>query len=72
VYGLMATTRWWDIFNDFTGLSERKNTTILLPNGELILNGTANVTGDYAQRLDRGIGHGGLYQHCPRWHQPDH
>jgi hypothetical protein len=39
VYALMATTRWRDVFNDFTGLSEWDHVTVLLPNGELVLDG---------------------------------
>ena len=41
VYGLMATTHWRDVFNDFTGLSEWDHVTVLLPNGELVLDGLA-------------------------------
>jgi hypothetical protein len=41
VYGLMATTRWRDIFTDYTGLSERSSVTVLFPNGELALDGTS-------------------------------
>ena len=41
VYGLMATTRWRDIFTDFTGLSEYHDITVLFPKGELTLNGLA-------------------------------
>lgn len=39
VYALMSTPRWRDGFNDFTGLSEWDGVTVLLPNGELVLNG---------------------------------
>jgi hypothetical protein len=39
VYALMSTPRWRDAFNDFTGLSEWDGVTVLLPNGELVLNG---------------------------------
>jgi len=39
IFGLIATPRWRDIFSDFTGLSEWDGVTVLLPGGELVLNG---------------------------------
>jgi hypothetical protein len=49
-YALMATPRWRDVFNDFTGLSEWGHVTVLLPNGELVLNGLA-YTGTATSRV---------------------
>lgn len=39
VYTLMSTPCWRDGFNDFTGLSDWEGVTVLLPDGELMLNG---------------------------------
>jgi hypothetical protein len=49
VYALMATPRWWDIFNDFTGLSVRENVTILLLDDELVLD-SPHLTGTAISR----------------------
>lgn len=38
-YVLAAGTRWRDMFTDFTGLSERSNTTIFVAQGLLVLDG---------------------------------
>ncbi len=41
VYTLMSTIYWRDAFNDFTGLSEWDHVSVLLPDGELVLDGLA-------------------------------
>jgi hypothetical protein len=50
VYALMGTTRWRDVFNDLSGLSEREHTEILLLSSELILDGTV-LTGTAVSRM---------------------
>jgi uncharacterized repeat protein (TIGR01451 family) len=50
VYALMSAPHWRDGFNDFTGLSEWDHVTVLLPHGDLVLDGL-DYTGTATSRV---------------------